>query len=203
MSDRVGFSLGTPDGLLAHFLRQPLDDFQRLYEEELSEFPDEYDVGRLFLLKEVVQRGRAALETAPPSQANRLVLEYYAIYANIHYHLLPTLHDYWDKLIYHETLQTRLKRQQHTGIATLHAYILTGRAPFDDPETQLFHWVDYPLGYWTAAEAEYLHEAFNRMLDDDIRALTPEEGEQHALQTLREALGIAVIRSTGLIFVMG
>lgn len=203
MADRVGFLLGSPDGLLTHFLTQPLGDFQRWYEEELNEFPDEFDVARLSLLSEARHYGHAALKAAPPNQTNQLILEYYTCYANIHSYLLPVLHEYWDKLIVHETVQTWLKRQGHQEVATLHAYILTGRPPFSVPEPRFPTWVDYSLGYWTGTEVEQLHRAVNRMSDEERRAVTLGEDGQHALKTLSEALRTAVAQSTGLIFVMG
>lgn len=94
MSNRVGFVLGGPDGILSHFLTQPLQDFHAWYEGALQEFPEEFDAARWRLLGDIIRQGPPAIDQAPPADVNFLIDDYYGDYANIH-GLNQGVHEYW------------------------------------------------------------------------------------------------------------
>lgn len=77
MADRVGFMLGGSDGVLSHFLAQPLQDFHVWYHEALQEFPDEFEFDRWQLLGHILQHGPSAVHDASPTHVNLLILDYY------------------------------------------------------------------------------------------------------------------------------
>jgi len=202
MADRVGFSLGGPDGLLSHFLSQPLHDFHQWYEEALLEFPDEFDAARLELLKKVIRQGSSAIKFAHPKHVNFLVLDYYSTYANIN-NLLYSLHDYWDKLVVQEKLINCFKKQEQSSMVTLLTYTVMGRLPLPDPIQTVIAWQDYGLSFWIAEEVMMLNHTLNSMTTHQLERLTDDADVQHALKTTREALKIGGLRSTGIIIFVG
>jgi hypothetical protein len=131
MSNRVGFVLGGPDGILSHFLTQPLQDFYAWYEGALQDFPEEFDAARWRLLRELVQQGPSALNFALPADVNLLMLDYYGDYANIH-GLIQKLHDYWDKLVDHQLLIETFNQLGDTLVASLLAHTMMGRLAVSD-----------------------------------------------------------------------
>lgn len=202
MADRVGFVLGGSDGLLAHFLAQSLQDFHHWYRETLGECPEEVDAARWRLLETLIKQGPSALQYATPTAINLLLMDYYGSYANVH-GLTQNLHEYWDKLAYHQLLLDAFRRHGHTLIAELLARTVMGRLPIPDPTFPMNDWRDYQLSFWTADEVMTLHWAVSELSHDAVASLTDDEGIQHALQTIREALDIAASHSTGLIIFVG
>lgn len=201
MSDRVGFVLGGWDGLLSHFLSQPLQDFHAWYEGALQEFPEEFDAARWRLLGDIVQRGPSAIDQAPPADVNFLMLDYYGDYANVH-NLLQDLHEYWDKLVSHQRMVDMFQQRGHLLAAELLAHTVMGRLAIPDPGFPLQEWGDYPLSFWTAAEVVTLKSALDELNEDALSRAVDDE-LLHALQTTREAMDIAASQSTGLIIFVG
>lgn len=202
MADRVGFSLGGPDGVLSHFLAQPLNDFHQWYAEALQEFPEEFDAERLRLLENIKQQGPIVVHDMQPSHVNFLLLDYYSSYANTK-GILHDLHNYWDRLADHQLLVECLRQQGHSSSAELLKYTVTSRLSIPDASQILVDWRDYSLSFWTAEEVTQLKDTFDSMTEHDLLTLTDDERVQHALQTTREALEVAASRSTGLIIFVG
>ena len=201
MSDRVGFISGGRDGLLSHFLSQPLPDFHAWYEDAIQEFPEEFDAARQRLLEDIVRRGPSAIGHASPAEVNLLILDYYGNYANVH-SLLQELHEYWDKLVYHQRLVDMFQQRGHPLAAELLAYTVMGRLAIPDPGFLMPKWADYPLSFWTATEVVTLKNTLDEV-DKNALSLTVDNELLHTLQTTREALDIAASQSTGLIIFVG
>lgn len=202
MSNRVGFVLGGADGILSHFLTQPLQDFHAWYEGALQEFPEEFDAARWRLLGDIVQQGPSAIDQAPPAAVNFLILDYYGDYANIH-GLIQELHEYWDKLDYHQLLVETFHQAGHTVVAGLLAHTVMGRLFIPDPGFPLNEWLDYQLSFWTVTEVVTLKNAIDEISEEALSLLADDEMLLHAFETTREALDMAAAQSTGLIIFVG
>ncbi|MFB9991930.1 hypothetical protein ACFFLM_08135 [Deinococcus oregonensis] len=202
MADRVGFMLGGSDGILSHFLVQPLQDFHAWYEEALQEFPDEFNATRWRFLGKILEQGPVALEDASPSDVNGLLLDYYGSYANFH-GLIRELHDYWDKLSYHQLLVEVLEQQGHSVVTKLLTHTVMGRLTIADPSFPLNDWRDYELSYWTADEVITLKDALGKITEETLPSLMDDEMLLHAFQTTRETLDMAASQATGVIIFVG
>lgn len=202
MADRVGFMLGGSDGVLSHFLGQPLQDFHVWYHEALQESPDEFEFARWHLLGRILLQGPSAVHSASPTDVNLLILDYYGSYANIH-GLNQGLHHYWSKLVDHQLLVDALRQQEPSPMVELLTRTVMGRLAIPDPSFPLNDWRDYELSYWTAHEVVTLREAMGDLTQATVLALREDEMLFHAVKTTREALDIAATHSTGLIIFVG
>lgn len=203
MSDTVTFSFGSPDGVLTHFLSQPLQAFHAWYAAELLTGPDELSVERLRLLALVVEGDTGALQATAPRQADLLIRDFYETYANVT-QSLERAHDTWPRLTAFQDLAERLRPHdaRATGLLSL---IWEGRTVFS-PVARPFEWGEYQLAYWTADEVVTLQGALHGLSEQCLQAVTfgeDVEARRWALLVLRTALAAAVERSTGLILTVG
>lgn len=201
MADRVGYMLGSPDGVLSHFLGGPLKDFAVWYIQALEEFPEELSAARFALLQKVLQRGKAAFEDANPQEVNALVLDYYSTYANIN-NLLNTTHDYWDKFVYHRALVDLFRQRGEQQTATFLDHTVRGRFLHPQPQTCVDR-EEYDLSFWTKNEVLDLQRRLGPWSAQNWTSITRDEHLRHALRTTAEALKIAAAHDTGLIIFVG
>ncbi|WP_027482156.1 hypothetical protein [Deinococcus pimensis] len=206
MGIRVTFYLGSPDGLLTHFLSAPLGAYLAWLQPIVEEEPHCFLPGVVDVLSDLVRRGRPALEEADarhPAVLDELLNGYYP---DFQFHepsakledASPTSLSYR----YYEAFEDTLRARGLTDAADLLAYLPTGRgiltgAPRRPPLT----WEDPTrLSFWTLDEARRLRALLDGVSEAEQLALDPDRG---ALPAVHEAVTLADERGTGLILPVG
>ncbi|WP_027482464.1 hypothetical protein [Deinococcus pimensis] len=207
MSVSASFYLGSPDGLVSHFLSGPLDDFEHWYAERLEKHPDFLGRRVLNVIRQVRQGGRdalAAASTRVPWMVDETLSWYYGLFTDTHLPpdgwkraAVPTIRR--DEIV---KLEKALVDRGLTETAELVTFILTGRPVLRDPEVQPFV-PDDPqspptLAFWTLEEVERLHDLLGGLREAERLVLDPGWG---ALPTLLDAVNAARQRRAGVIVI--
>ncbi|WP_027483615.1 hypothetical protein [Deinococcus pimensis] len=209
MSVQSLFFLGSPDGLVAHFLSGPLDDFERWYAAWLAEEPGFLDDRGPEVIREVRQGGRDALASAStrvPSVVDEVLSWYYGLFTDVQ---LPP--DAWVRagvsMIRRDEffkLERALVDRGLIDAADLVTFILKGRPVLRDAEVQPYVESDPlsppSLAFWTQEEVERLHDLLGGLGEAERLVLDPGWG---ALPALLDAVSAARERRTGVVVVTG
>ncbi|WP_052351875.1 hypothetical protein [Deinococcus pimensis] len=202
----VTFHLGAPDGLFAHFLCAPLGAYLAWLEASVEAFPEDFLPGAVDVLRDLVRRGRPALEEAAarrPDVLDDLLTWYYPDFAlrepaarleSASPTMLP------DRFF--ETLESVLRARSSIDAADLMAYLPTGRGIITGAprHARLTDQDPGRLSFWTLEEARLLRTLLDGPSEAEHLTLDPDRA---ALPAVHEAVTLADERGTGLIIPVG
>lgn len=194
MSVRVGFYLGSRDGLLQHFLAGPLSEFLDWYRENQVEFPEDVDPLLPEFLEKVIVKGESHLLFPEPANlTDRLLTDYYGIF---YQGRLRSAEDSALRLDYYIEDENQMEKDGHTRLVDLMHIIQAGRSVAKN--NNAFNSGDdiFRLGFWNfdeVIELCYLTEGLSNKGGDELNGLY--WIRVAALNALNEQTGLITIVS--------
>jgi hypothetical protein len=200
MGIRVGFYLGSEDGMLGHFLGAPLAAFHDWYISVSEEFPNDFNPDAIDLLQSMLAQGSTVLEHPANAKAtDALLTDFYLTFIDSQKgssaYPFEYAHDSWVSIrFYREAIVSR-EEQLPLPVIRLLEYIFTGRPILRSPDQQPFYSEDggVRLAFWTVEEVNKIAQAF---LSADFTE------EEAPLRNISAAVNYASQKQTGIIILV-
>ncbi|ANE43512.1 hypothetical protein [Deinococcus puniceus] len=159
MGIRVGFYLGSEDGMLGHFLGAPLAAFHDWYISVSEEFPNDFNPDAIELLKSVLDKGSAVLEHPANAKAtDALLTDFYLTFVSDQKedsaYPFEYAHESWVNIRFYRDAITAREERLPLSVIRLLEYIFTGRPILRSRDHQPFYSEDggVRLAFWTYKE---------------------------------------------------